>query len=373
MAARKTKREDGRYQCSLVIGRNEQGKLIRKYFYGKSQREANAKKKAYQDGLVVSPDAKSTTVKAWSEKWLKNYATGGYRNKANTESILRKFNNYIGHKTISDVRQVDIQEYAKSQAKFTKSHVGKVKRTLTNMFDAAKANDLVLSNPTMGVVWDSVKTGSHEMLSRELIELLTNNWMIHSAGIWAMFMLYAGLRPSEAFALKRENIVDGMINVKDGSHFEHGQLVIVEGQVKTEAGLRSVPLVRPLEAVLEACPETGFMCRTADGRPVSEAAARSNWSTLWNMLEEVYNGRIPHKAGRRSDKFPEDWKYLPKVQMYDLRHTYCSMLYEADVDVKTAQYLMGHASLDMTLKIYTHLSEIKKKRSYDKLKEYFEK
>ena len=75
-------------------------------------------------------------------------------------------------------------------------------------------------------------------------------------------------------------------------------------------------------------------------------------------------------AGRRSDRFPRDWKYLPDIKMYDLRHTYCSMLYDADVDVKTAQYLMGHASLEMTLKIYTHLSEQKKQRSYDKLFEY---
>ena len=89
------------------------------------------------------------------------------------------------------------------------------------------------------------------------------------------------------------------------------------------------------------------------------------------MLEELYNGRVPHKAGRRSDRFPEDWKYLPEVQMYDLRHTYCSMLYDADVDVKTAQYLMGHATLEMTLKIYTHLSEQKKQRSYEKLMKYF--
>ncbi len=58
--------------------------------------------------------------------------------------------------------------------------------------------------------------------------------------------------------------------------------------------------------------------------------------------------------------------------MYDLRHTFCSLLYDADVDVKTTQYLMGHGSLEITLKIYTHLSEIKKKRSYDKLLDYFE-
>lgn len=57
---------------------------------------------------------------------------------------------------------------------------------------------------------------------------------------------------------------------------------------------------------------------------------------------------------------------------YDLRHTYCTMLYDADVDVKTAQYLMGHKTLDMTMRIYTHLSKQKQQRSYDKLMNAFE-
>ncbi|MBE7043692.1 MAG: hypothetical protein E7399_09445, partial [Ruminococcaceae bacterium] len=37
------------------------------------------------------------------------------------------------------------------------------------------------------------------------------------------------------------------------------------------------------------------------------------------------------------------------------RHTYATNLYYAGVDLKRAQYLLGHSSLNMTLKVYTHM------------------
>ena len=39
---------------------------------------------------------------------------------------------------------------------------------------------------------------------------------------------------------------------------------------------------------------------------------------------------------------------------YCLRHTYCTDLQKAGVDVRTAQKLMGHADISTTANIYTH-------------------
>ena len=57
---------------------------------------------------------------------------------------------------------------------------------------------------------------------------------------------------------------------------------------------------------------------------------------------------------------------------HDLRHTYATILYEAGVDVLTAQYLLGHASPETTMKIYTHLSEERKDKSIEKLNDFLE-
>lgn len=61
--------------------------------------------------------------------------------------------------------------------------------------------------------------------------------------------------------------------------------------------------------------------------------------------------------------------FIPAVRAIDnitphmLRHTYATMLYDAGVDVKSAQRFLGHADLQTTLKIYTHLSEQKEQQS----------
>lgn len=42
-----------------------------------------------------------------------------------------------------------------------------------------------------------------------------------------------------------------------------------------------------------------------------------------------------------------------------LRHTYAAMLYDAGVDVKSAQKFLGHAGIEMTLSVYIHLTKFK--------------
>jgi site-specific recombinase XerD len=43
------------------------------------------------------------------------------------------------------------------------------------------------------------------------------------------------------------------------------------------------------------------------------------------------------------------------------------LLYDAGVDVKSAQKFLGHAEVETTLQIYTHLSEEKEQSSVDAL------
>ena len=39
---------------------------------------------------------------------------------------------------------------------------------------------------------------------------------------------------------------------------------------------------------------------------------------------------------------------------HQLRHTYITSLFEAGLDLKQVQYLAGHSTPDMTLRVYTH-------------------
>ena len=53
-----------------------------------------------------------------------------------------------------------------------------------------------------------------------------------------------------------------------------------------------------------------------------------------------------------------------------LRHTYATTLYRAGVDLRTAQKLMGHSSIQVTADIYTHLEQEDSLHVADKLNEY---
>lgn len=58
---------------------------------------------------------------------------------------------------------------------------------------------------------------------------------------------------------------------------------------------------------------------------------------------------------------------LPNIGTHGWRHTHASMLYEAGIPMKEAQERLGHASLEMTNSIYTHLSDKQKNEAAEKL------
>ena len=63
---------------------------------------------------------------------------------------------------------------------------------------------------------------------------------------------------------------------------------------------------------------------------------------------------------------------IPPITLHWLRHTFCTLLYLSGVDVVQACAQMGHADVSTTLRIYTHLDSIHKRKSVSKLDAYLE-
>ena len=51
------------------------------------------------------------------------------------------------------------------------------------------------------------------------------------------------------------------------------------------------------------------------------------------------------------------------IKAHDLRYTFATALYDAGIDVKSAQYYLGHSDVRTTMNIYTQLSYERKKIS----------
>lgn len=58
------------------------------------------------------------------------------------------------------------------------------------------------------------------------------------------------------------------------------------------------------------------------------------------------------------------------ILFLQLRHVYAILCFNADLSEKDTQYMMGHAKIETTKNIYTHIRENRRKVSADKLNEY---
>ena len=58
---------------------------------------------------------------------------------------------------------------------------------------------------------------------------------------------------------------------------------------------------------------------------------------------------------------------LPKITPHVFRHTFCTNMANAGIDIKSLQYLMGHADVSVTMNVYTHNSYEKAEESMAKI------
>lgn len=64
---------------------------------------------------------------------------------------------------------------------------------------------------------------------------------------------------------------------------------------------------------------------------------------------------------------------LKEIKMHELRHTHCSLLFDAGVNIKEVQKRLGHKDVKITLNIYTHVTKDRQNEVADKLMEYVNK
>lgn len=366
MATKKTARADGRFQEKLRVD----GKY--KYFYGQTQREARAKKEAFIRSMDTPKPREEMTVREWAEKWLAGSSSKEKTRKSNALYVQKIVDAY-GDRAIADIRKSDIKALATAAGTRSFSYSRKMKSVTTRFFADALDDALILQDPCRKVTWEYAKKGTHRALEDWEKAHITEHWREHRCGIWALLMLYAGLRRGETMALTWEDVDwDKNILTVNKTYVFEGNKAILNFETKTEAGMRSVPLPGILRRALqEVGPSSGQIC----GEKITHSYFKRGWESYIHAMENVLNGLPAQNKGRRTDLMTDEQKVQRKafsIRPHDLRHTYCTMLYEAGVGLKEAQYLMGHDDIKTTLEIYTHLSKKQTASAYDKLNAYLE-
>ena len=79
--------------------------------------------------------------------------------------------------------------------------------------------------------------------------------------------------------------------------------------------------------------------------------------------------RLVHEINETRD----DAEQMLRLTPHCFRNTFATRCFEAGIPPKTVQTLLGHASLDMTMNLYTHVMDDKKDEALEALNEYYER
>ena len=74
-----------------------------------------------------------------------------------------------------------------------------------------------------------------------------------------------------------------------------------------------------------------------------------------------------YMRGMRRKYVKKHGNTLPSVTPHVLRHTFCTNVQQAGLDVKSLQYLMGHSNASVTLDVYTHSSFDSVERAFEQI------
>ena len=373
------KRPDGRYSMQIYIGRDKDGKRKYKTVYGATQKEAQrkAEKLRVKLGKGVDITADKDTFATWRDRWLiakKSSTTTAQYNLYETRA--KTVCEYIGHMKLTDITTADMQTVINDLSEFNpytgkptaKKTLGDYKQIMSQIFQTAIQSRATDYNPAeyIGIPIDAPIEKRRAITDEERLWIESTP---HRAQTAAMIMLYAGLRRGEVAALTWNDIdfKAGTITVSKSVTYKGSKPKSIKTP-KTEAGSRVVPMPQKLIDYLSNIKRDSLLVVTsAHGDQMTESAWKRLWESYMSVLNEKY-GVHPDVESRF------DPKGIPMTiegfTPHCLRHTYCTLLYEAGIDAVVAKELMGHSDIKTTLGIYTHLSHEHTTRNARLLNEY---
>ncbi len=335
-----TKRKDGRYCKKITID----GKQVA--FYGKTEKEILNKIRTYRE-----KQDNGKTFAEVADEWdteHREYASAATIKRY--AACLERATEYFGSKYIKEITVSQVDNYIKLFAKTGMAlKTVKMQRSVINMiFKYAVLKEYITTNPCQYVpVPKNLKQTCRELPEDSDIEIVKNG-VNCTFGLFAYLILYTGLRRGEALALQYKDFDFGRKIIHVTKSVSHAHNVPEVKEPKTAAGTRDVILLDCLADKIPKLKQNDYLFSNSKG----ELLHGSNFNRLW-------------------DKYVEETGV--KLTPHQLRHAYATILFEAGINDKDAQTLMGHSSINLTRDIYTHIREKRMSETAGKLNQYVSK
>lgn len=222
------------------------------------------------------------------------------------------------------------------------------RQALRHILEEAVLDGVIPNNPTDGVKAPSIDTKEKEALTpaqaarfRALIDAAEPRPTLAAFRL----CLFAGLRRGEVLALRWSDFdaEKGLLHVSRSLCAE----TLKFKEPKSAAGVRDIPLDAGTVEYLKRFKAIQARQLLPLKRSVNDSLICCTPGCDYLHPENLTRALIDFSKAAG----------FPTITPHVLRHTYCTLLFHAGADVKTAQKLMGHADPSVTLKIYTHYVE----------------
>lgn len=394
-----TVRKDGRLVKKVTVN----GKPTYLYSYDPADLYKQYIDTKYKVNNGITIDDNRITFSQYAKQWFElNCTTKEIATQDGIKNRIKHLNYYFGNVKLKSLKPYHIQAMITDLQK--KGHTDLIKRTLMEckrILNDAVINDVVHKNVAFGLKVPKFPKTERKPLTQFEDQKVLNLALNHKYGLFILILRYCGLRPEEAVALTVNDVdIDNKkLIINKASSLARNQPV-----KKATKNLRNrqVPipdfLFEMLKERLDYCNENNikyiFTKVTDNQAALTKQALRrhlekflndlnegkSNFKYLKKQLRELQADRkteITISTKRIKDlNYKTDEKnitieinYLQDLiseyedtqlivfSYYQLRHSYCTMLYYAGVKIKKAQELLGDSSIDMVLDVYTHLDE----------------
>lgn len=374
------------FRVTATIGRDSEGKLIRKQFYGISQKDAEAKKDEYLNGLKngLNINFKKASLGELMHSWL--FEVVRVSNKIKPSSFERYegiFRNYITNSTIYGIK-ISVLKSIQLQRYYNKLHdTGKSSNVIKNLnkllktfFNYCVDEGYIIKNPCIGkkiVIPGKVEKKEEDLkifTDRE-IKVLNKALKDHRHRALILLALGTGLREGELLGLKWTDIdlenkelrVERSVKqVYIIAADETKEFKTIEQTPKSKSSIRTVSIPSTLIPILEQHAEIQEQEKLKAGNSYEK-----NNYVFSTESGKVINARNLTRSYERLLKKAK----IPYRKFHSLRHTYATKLFERKEDLKTVQILLGHSDVSITSNIYTHVMPKNKINAAEKLNDLF--
>lgn len=340
------KRKDGRWEGRYIKARNEHGKIIYGYIYGK--RYAHVKERLAELKVRYAFTHNNTnlykgTVQDWLTHWLDSLMKKKIKRSTYSSYRLRidkYINPFLGRKQLAQLKSQEIEAFINylMSLNVAPTTVHSIFTVLKSALNKAYIEKYIHINPCTNVSISGASTKEISALSLTEQDKLEQVALKEESCSAAILALYTGLRIGEISGLKWSDIdfEKDIIYVRRTLYRipvagTDKKTEVIMAEPKTKSSKRAIPLAENLKNYLltnqnHATSEYVISCKNAYAEP-----------------------RVISYRFRKIIKEAE----IRPIHFHVLRHTFATRCVEQGIDIATLSKLLGHASIKLTLDTYT--------------------